>query len=300
MPEEGIKYAKKSDLLSYEEMLTLVGAMVELGINKVRITGGEPFLRKDMDRFLIQLAEINELTKISITTNGTLTTPYIPLLKKLGILTVNLSLDALDKERFYQITRRDDFDKVWDCYQQLLEEGFTIKVNMVVMSGINDKDVLSMLELARHPQVTVRFIEEMPFNGDGRQPDLCWSFQKIEQHIKDRYSTIEKLPFIPSSTTYDYRIPGFEGSIGIIAAFSRTFCGTCNRIRITPKGVLKTCLYDHGVFDLKNLLRTGATKEELQSAILEACSYRAKDGFEAEKNSLNTGMAWDSMATIGG
>lgn len=300
MPEQGIQFAHRRDLLTYEEMLFLVESMAELGITKVRITGGEPFLRKDMDQFLEALSKIEGIQQISITTNGTLTTRYIPLLKKIGVGNINLSLDTLDRDRFFQITRRDEFDTVWECFQKLLSEGFKVKVNMVVMNDINDQDIISMLELARHPNVSVRYIEEMPFNGDGRLPELVWSYQKIESHIRQVYPEFNRMPFVSGSTTYDYQIPDFKGQIGIIAAYSRTFCGSCNRIRITPKGILKTCLYDKGVFDLKDLLRKCATKEAIKMAIQEACSHRAKDGFEAERSSLQSGIPLDSMTTIGG
>lgn len=300
MPEEGTKYMKREELISYEEMLRLMAILAKHGVNKVRITGGEPFLRKDLDGFLLQLSEIPGVEKISITTNGTLTTPYIPTMKKAGITSVNLSLDTLDKARFFSITRRDEYDKVMECFYALLEAGIGIKVNMVVMDGINDVDILPMLELAKNNDVTIRYIEEMPFNGDGRVPELTWDYKRIEAHIRAHYPELERLPYQPSSTTYDYRIPGFRGGMGIIAAYSRTFCGTCNRIRITPQGMLKTCLYDNGVFDLKSLMRNGATDEALEVAILDACRHRAKDGFEAEKQMLEQVTRPASMSTIGG
>ena len=300
MPEEGIDYVKRNELLTYEEMLRLMRILALRGVNKVRITGGEPFLRKDLDQFLLQLAEIPGIDKINITTNGTLTTPYIPSLKQAGINTINLSLDTLDKERFFKVTRRDTFDTVMECFYALIDAGFHVKINMVVMDEINTDDILPMLELAKKHDCSIRFIEEMPFNGDGRLPGKVWNYKQIEDHIGKVYPDMIRLPYVASSTTYDYEIPGFPGKIGIIAAYSRTFCGTCNRIRITPQGTLKTCLYDHGVFDLKALMRSGATDEAIEMAILQAIGHRAKDGYEAEEQAALNTLKHASMSTIGG
>lgn len=300
MPEEGIDFVSKEDLLSFEEMLRLMTVLAKNGVNKVRITGGEPFVRKDLDQFLIDLSKIKGIDKIRITTNGTVTSKYIAALKQAGIHTINLSLDTLDRQRFFEITRRDVYDKVINCLHELLDEGFQVKINMVVMAGVNDQDIIPMLNLARDQPLSVRFIEEMPFNGDGRLPDKTWNFQQIENHVKAFYPNISRQPMIAGSTTCDYSIPGFKGNMGIIAAYSRTFCGTCNRLRITPQGMLKTCLYDNGVFDLRSIIRNGASDDELSTAIISACNHRAKDGFEAERANLDNGKFLASMSTIGG
>ena len=301
MPEEGIKYVPKQELLTYEEMLRLMHLLVGLGIDKLRITGGEPFVRRDMMDFLRELCRMNGLKKVNITTNGTLTAPLIPELKQLGIHSVNLSLDTLDKERFFQITRRDEFDKVMATFYALLEHEIPTKINAVVMDGKNTEDILPMVELTKKHPVNVRFIEEMPFNGEGsNHSTLAWNYRKILSHIQSGYPGIEKIPDPPHSTSYNYRIPGHQGTVGIIAAYSRTFCGTCNRIRITPKGMLKTCLYDDGVFNIRNLLRAGATDEQVRETFLEALGNRAKDGWEAEKNRKFGLPIQESMSTIGG
>lgn len=301
MPEEGIKYMPKQDLLSYEEMLRLMQILVPLGIEKVRITGGEPFLRKDMMTFLKALSKIDGLQKINITTNGTLTAKLIPELKALGIETINLSIDSLDKDRFYKITRRNVFDQVIETYEALLDHGLNTKLNAVVMEGQNIEDIIPMVELGRKHPVSVRFIEEMPFNGEGNHyPVLVWNHQKIKAHLLATYPDLEKLPDPPNSTAQHYRVPGFKGDVGIIAAYSRTFCGSCNRIRITPQGMLKTCLYDGGVFNIRDLMRAGASDQQIIDTFKVALGNRAKDGWEAEKNrGLNLPVK-ESMATIGG
>lgn len=301
MPEEGIKYVPKNDLLTYEEMLRLMQILANLGIEKVRITGGEPFVRRDMMDFLRALRQIEGIKKINITTNGTLTAPLIPELKQLGINSINLSLDSLHRERFFQITRRDEFDNVMQTFYKLLEYEIPTKINVVVMDGKNIEDILPMVELTRQYPVSVRFIEEMPFNGEGSHyPVLAWNHKTILDYIKSHFPAIEKIPDPPHSTSYNYQIPGHQGTVGIIAAYTRTFCGTCNRIRITPQGGLKTCLYDDGVFNVRDLVRAGATDTEVETAFLEAIGNRAKDGWEAEQNRQFGLPVSESMSTIGG
>lgn len=302
MPEEGIDYLPRKELLTYEEMERVVRMMVKMGIDKVRITGGEPFLRKGMMDFLERLLQIDGLKKLNITTNGTLTAGLVPKMKAIGINSVNLSLDSLDPQRFFDITRRNSFDTVMKTFHELLENNIPTKINCVVMNGRNIDDIIPMVQLAKDHEVAVRFIEEMPFNGsgdDGRPAP--WAFPQILEHIKTAHPGIHKLKDEPSSTSFNYQIPGFKGTFGIIAAYSRLFCGTCNRIRLTPQGMLKTCLYDDGVFNLKNLIRAEANDDHLQTALLDALGNRAKDGFEAEERRNKFGLpVSESMATIGG
>lgn len=297
MPEEGIDYVKRSELLSYEEMIRLVKALVDLGIEKLRITGGEPFLRKDMMQFLTLVSTLG-LKQINITTNGTLTYPYIAKLKDLGIHSVNLSLDTLDENRFFQITRRDSFKKVMKSFYALVDSGIRTKINMVVMDGKNTDDIIAMAELAREYPVDVRFIEEMPFNGTGRSTGLEWNHLRILDRLKSNFPEINKQSMLPGATAITYQVPDFQGNLGIIAAYSRTFCGSCNRLRITPQGMLRTCLYDEGVFNIRDLMRAGASDEQVKDAVVQAVGRRAKDGFEAERLRFN--LASESMSTIGG
>ncbi len=299
MPEEGIKYMPKKALLSFEEIERLVIILAQLGISKIRLTGGEPFVRTDLMQLIRRIRTIEGIKDIHLTTNGVLTAQHIPELKKLGIASVNLSLDTLDKNRFKQITRRDEFDKTWDTFLKLVESEIPVKINAVVMDGKNTGDILSLVELTKNFPVSVRFIEEMPFNGEGSHyPVLNWSYKKILEHIKQGYPDLQKIQDGPNSTASHFKVPGFQGDIGIIAAFSRTFCGTCNRIRVTAQGTLKTCLYDQGVLDIKVLMRSGASDEEITTALLTAFQSRPKDGFEAERS---RGVeVTESMSTIGG
>jgi len=301
MPEEGIEFVRRQDLLSYEEMERIVRVFAGLGINKLRLTGGEPFVRKGLMDFLWKLSAIDGLDDLHLTTNGTLTAKLVPDLKALGISSVNLSIDSLDADRFKAITRRDSYDQVMETFHQLLEHGVHTKLNTVVMHGRNIEDIISIIELTKDRAISVRFLEEMPFNGTGKKTvTQVWTQVDILNHIKETYPGLIKLQDPPHSTSQNYQVPGYKGSVGIIASYSRLFCGTCNRIRITPTGTLKTCLYDNGVFNIKNMLRAGANDEDIQNTLIEALGNRAKDGFEAEgRRPLNNDIS-ESMATIGG
>ena len=302
MPEEGIEFLSRKEVLSYEEMIRMMNLMTDMGIDKVRITGGEPFIRKDLMKFIRAISKNPKLKQINITTNGTLTAPHVEELKELGIHSVNLSMDTIDPKRFYEITRRDVFPEVWDTFEKLLHFGINTKINTVVMQGKNEEDIQALVELTKDKPVSVRFIEEMPFNGTGSHyPILHWTHPRILAKIKEQYPDIYKIPDGPSSTSYNYQIHGHKGTVGIIAAFTRTFCGTCNRLRVTPNGLLKTCLYDSGVFNIKSLMRENADDEQVKIAIADAIGNRAKDGFEAENKRLSFNLPiHESMTVIGG
>ena len=298
MPEEGIKYLPKNQVLTYEEMERVVQILARLGVQKVRITGGEPFVRAGLMDFLHRLSAIDGLNDLSLTTNGVLTAPHVADLASMGIKSVNLSLDTLDRDRFRHITRRDELPAVLKTLDALLDAGIQTKINAVVMDGQNIQDLVPLTDLTRTLPVDVRFIEEMPFNGEGSHyPVLYWTHQRIVDEIRAHFPDLQKLPDPPFSTSANYQIPGHRGTIGIIAAFSRTFCGTCNRIRLTAQGTLKTCLYDNGVLDIRALLRQGASDEDLTTAFLQAFAHRPLNGFEAEQT---RGVVTESMATIGG
>lgn len=297
MPEHGIDWLDRKELMTWEEMLQVCRVLVKMGIDKIRITGGEPFARKNFMEFLTELAAIEGLKELTLTTNGVLTKQYVPQLKALGIKSVNLSLDTLDANRFFAITRRDELPKVLETMHELLQHDIAVKINAVVMEGKNTEDIIPLAELTKELPVAVRYIEEMPFNGNGSYQGLSWDHLRILETLKAKYPGIEKLQDPMHSTSYNYRVPGHKGSVGIIAAYTRSFCGTCNRVRITPQGMLKTCLYDNGVLNIKDLVRDGLNEEQIQQAVLQAIEHRAKDGWEAEKSRQEN---HESMAAIGG
>ena len=298
MPAEGIAYLPEKKLLSWEEMLRIVHVLNQLGIRKVRITGGEPFVRPGLMDFLQELAKIENL-EICLTTNGVLLENHLDSLLNLGIKNVNLSLDSLDSVRFFKITRRNDFDQVYRNLMCMIEANFIVKLNAVVMHGMNETDILPLVNFTEKHPVSVRFIEEMPFNGSGLvEEKLFWDYRRILSHIKSEFPHIEEVPMAYGETSKNYHVPGFMGDVGIIAAFSRTFCGSCNRIRVTSLGQVKTCLYDDGVFDLKEYLRLGVSDEDLKNTMIKIFGERPKDGFEAENN--RKGVINESMTSIGG
>lgn len=301
MPEEGISYLPKKELLSFEEIQRLITLVASMGISKIRLTGGEPFVRTDLMKLIRCIVEIPGMQDLHITTNGTLTAPFIPELKKLGIASVNLSLDTLDRERFRRITRRDEFNNTLKTLDLLLHHEIPLKINAVVMENKNIEDIIPLIELTKNSNVDVRFIEEMPFNGEGNHyQKLQWTYRKIVDYIQQNYPALQKIADPANSTSYNYSIPGYRGTIGVIAAFSRTFCGTCNRIRVTAQGELKTCLYDNGVLNIRTLMREGSSDEAIRQKLLNAFNHRAKNGFEAEKERKDHLPVHESMSTIGG
>ncbi len=301
MPEEGMHFLPKNQLLSYEEMLRITDIYSGMGVNKIRITGGEPFVRKDLIHFLEKLSKNPLLNKISITTNGILTKAFLPQLKALGIHQINLSLDSIDEQNFKKITRRDVFTTVMDTFYQLLADGFQVKINAVIMEGINDHEILDLANLARMHPVSVRFIEEMPFNGSGKSKKLnTWNHQKIHKQLESHFINFRKITAPENSTSANYTFDGASGNVGIIAAHSRTFCGTCDRIRITSTGEMRNCLYGHNVLNLKKLMREGCNDSEIKTQIIDVIQQRAKDGFEAEKLRGQLNPIEESMSVIGG
>lgn len=301
MPASGIHFLPKEQLLSYEEMLRLTDIFAAMGVDKIRITGGEPFVRKDLIDLLQKISKNKNVRKLSITTNGILTRPFLPRLKALGIDQINLSLDSVNEANFNKITRRTEFSNVMDTFHQMLADGFKIKINAVIMEGVNDHEILDLAKMAIQYPVSVRFIEEMPFNGSEKGSKvIMWDHIKILQELQTEFPDLYKIQNATNSTSENYTFKGAKGDVGIIAAFSRTFCGSCDRIRITSTGEMRTCLYGHNVLDLKNLLREGHSDASITSKISNLVLKRAKDGFQAEKLRHQNNPIGESMSVIGG
>ena len=300
MPAEGIKYVERSELLSYEEILVITDIMVASGIKKIRITGGEPFVRKDLMSLLEAIVERHPSIELHITTNGTMIGPYISRLEELGISGINFSLDTLQKEKFFAITRRDEFEIVYENLKRLILSKIRVKVNCVVMSQQNLDSVVEMIELSKEHDLDVRFIEEMPFNGVADVEKVYWTAEQLEGFIASEYPEIQMIKAGANSSARMFKIPGYKGRVGIIDAFSRTFCGTCNRIRLNAKGEIITCLYGKGEKSIRDLLRAGKSREFIRSAIEEVVHSKYKNGFEAEVKSRANSNLFESMSTIGG
>lgn len=297
MPESGINFLPRKDLLTYEEMERLSNILTSQGVTKIRITGGEPFVRRDLIHFLTRLRQNPKLKELHMTTNGVLTKQYLDELKAININSLNLSLDTLDKSRFFEITRRDEFDNVMSTFNTILGHNIPLKVNMVAMKGKNEEDIVEMAALSQKHPISVRFIEEMPFNGSNEDHGLI-SHKEILDKLTTKFGPLDKIGDPENSTAFHYKIPGSKGNLGIIAAYTRSFCGTCNRIRITPEGIMKNCLYDGGGLNLRTLLRDGSADEEIVKSLQLAILNKHKDGHAAEAN--RDKINFESMSSIGG
>lgn len=299
MPAEGINFAKNDKLLTIEELKTLSTILVGQGIDKIRITGGEPFVRKDLMELLSHLYKLDGLKDISVTTNATLIGPYIDELKSLGIKNINVSLDAINKATFERITRRDQYDTVHNNLIRLISEGFNVRINFIALDGQNTQDILPILELAKHYPVSVRFLEEMPFNGGSKTfQKIAWDYKRILDHIKSEHPDYYKLESPKTSTSINYKIPGHLGTFGVIPSFSRTFCGTCNRLRVSATGDVITCLYGKPSANLRDIMRGADSENKVKEEVLKAVGSRAKTGFEAQEKYAN--VFSNSMTSIGG
>jgi cyclic pyranopterin phosphate synthase len=299
MPEEGISLIPHEEILTYEEILRIVRVFAAEGISKVRLTGGEPLARKGIVDFISRLSHIEEIKDLSLTTNGILLKEFAQELKQAGLKRINVSLDSLRKERFFQITRRDEFERVWNGIEEALKVGLSpIKINMVAIQGLNDDEIESFARLTLRLPLTVRYIEYMP-SGNGqewRKSDLL----TIPQ-IKSRLENVGKLVPIPSDRwdgpAKRFRIEGAIGEIGLIGAVSTHFCDDCNRLRLTADGKIRTCLFSDEEIDVKELLRKGGSDQDLKERLLVA--LRAKP----ERHHIDTHQfkkCQRNMSAIGG
>ena len=300
MPAQGIDIVPRQELLTFKEMYRLIRVLTELGVHKVRLTGGEPFVRKDFVGFLEMLSHNDLLEAINITTNGALISQHIDRIEKLEkVKDINLSIDSLSREKFAKITRRDAFSEVYKTLELLEKSSLNLKLNIVVQSGVNTDEIVDFVRFTKDKNVAVRFIEEMPFNGKGqREMEESWTFKKILNEIKTEFD-VKELVSEKSSTSRNYAIDNHIGTVGIIPAFTRTICNNCNRIRITSTGTFKNCLFDDGVFNLRDFMRKGASNEDLKALFLSLVKEKPENGFIAEANRKN-GAASESMSTIGG
>lgn len=265
MPPEGVKWLDHDNILSYEEIVRIIRAFASLGIDKVRITGGEPLVRKGLPAFLQEVARIPGIREVGLTTNGSLLEEYAPLLKQAGIGRINVSLDTLQRERFIQLTGQDRLAQVLAGIKQAQQVGLApVKINMVVMKGFNSDEIVDMAQLAVNNPYQVRFIEYMPF-----RPEKDYLFTAEEMQEKLAASGFTNLIPQPGGNcpAKIYHIPGSQGSIGFITPVSQHFCSSCNRIRLTPDGYLKPCLLSADEYSLRQLLRSGISDDELLEQI---------------------------------
>ena len=300
MPAHGIDIVPRKELLTFKEMYRLIRVLTELGVNKVRLTGGEPFVRKDFVGFLEMLSYNDLLDTINITTNGALISRHINKIENLKkVNNINLSIDSLQQNKFAKITRRDVFPEVYKTFELLEKSSLNLKLNVVVQSGFNTDEIVDFVRLTKDKNVAVRFIEEMPFNGKGqRKMEKNWTLNKILEEVKTVFH-VDEIQSEKSSTSRNYKVKNHLGTFGIIPAFTRTICNDCNRIRITSTGTFKNCLFDDGVFNLRDFIRNGASNEDLKELFLSLVKDKPENGFIAEAN-RKKGTVSESMSTIGG
>lgn len=273
MPEEGMVWLNKSELLAYEEIERLVRVFAQLGITKIRLTGGEPLMRKDVHLLVAKLSAISQIHDLALTTNGYFLAEQATLLYKAGLRRVNISLDSLDAARFERMTRRNHYERVWKGIEAVEVLGIRpIKLNAVLIRGVNDDEVVHFARLARTRPFIVRFIEFMPIGmDDGWSPEKVVPTHEIIERI-ERGIGIKLIPveYHGDQPADRYQFEDGVGEIGLISSVSEPFCEHCNRIRITSDGKLRTCLFSLQETDLRALLRSGATDEDITRLILDA------------------------------
>ena len=274
MPEEGIFFQSHDEILTYEEILRIVELSVKKGIRKVRVTGGEPFVRKGVVGFIKKLYEIDQIEEVSITTNGILLSEYAEGIKKNGIGRINISLDSLKPERFHDITGRDAFDQVWEGIEKAEQLGFSpIKINVVAMRGVNDDEIIDFARLTVSRPLHVRFIEIMPIGEHNRwSSEKFLSIEEIHNKIKHLGQLLPIAAGPMDGPASRFRLEHGKGEIGFIGAFSHQFCDHCNRLRLTANGHLRSCLFSDEEIDIKTPLREGKDNayilDLMQKAIL--------------------------------
>lgn len=301
MPEEGIEICNKSEIMTFEEIIGISKIFVSKGVNKIRLTGGEPFYRRDVDLILEELAKLP--VDLRITTNGVNLHKHIAVLKENNIKKINVSLDSLNPDKFKTITRFSVFDKVVDNINLLLKEGFEVKVNTVVMNGINDDEIIDFIAWTQHKPLHVRFIEFMPFNGNKWEWKKIVPYKKLMEAVENKFSLehIVRINDRPNDTSLNYKIKNFEGTFAFINSVTQPFCGTCNRIRLTADGKLKNCLFSSTESDLLIAYRNGEDILPLiERSIGAKKEIRAGMATTAELKNTKRNQKNRSMVSIGG
>tara|TARA_B100001741_G_scaffold42276_2_gene30410 strand:- start:1548 stop:2444 length:897 start_codon:yes stop_codon:yes gene_type:complete len=298
MPEEGAPFLDQAQLLSTNEIKIILRAMSDLGVKKVRFTGGEPLLRKDIIDLIKYSSQRSIFESVHITTNGLLLSNYIDELEQAGLNGINISLDTLDAEKFKKITRRDEFQKVIKGLNAaILSDIKHIKVNVVAMRDFNQNEILDFVELTKTNDITVRFIELMPFDSHQIwKTGKYYGADKILSHLREN---IKRLRPISGSNTehHIFQIDGYKGRVAVIPSFTRTLCKKCNRIRITADGKLLNCLYSKKETNIRDVIRQGLSNELIKDMIRQAMSEKMIDGWSAQRQGNDSR---GSMTQIGG
>lgn len=298
MPEEDHAFLPSAQLMQAAEIEQLAKHFVRLGVTKIRLTGGEPLVRKDVAPIIEALSQLP--VSLTLTTNAVRVHEFLPQLKAAGIRSLNVSLDTLSPERFLLMTRRNHFERVWQNIRLLLQEGFQVKVNVVVMKGLNDGEIKDFIHWTRHMPVQVRFIEFMPFEGNRWTSNRVITWQEILQEAGQHFD-FSPLAGEPNDTAKKYKVPGHAGTFAVISTMSAPFCSTCNRLRLTADGKLKNCLFSQEETDLLTALRQGQAIEPLIHTSLNRKHKERGGQFVADMDQLQaTSIQNRSMVAIGG
>jgi cyclic pyranopterin phosphate synthase len=297
MPAEGIQLRAKSHFMTADEIISIAHTFVELGVDKIRITGGEPLVRKDVDVILRGICKTG--VDVGITTNAILLDKYIDLLKELGIRKLNISLDSLVEDTFNLLSRRADFQKIIKNIKLAIAEGFEVKINVVLIKGVNDTEVQDFVNWSFREKIDIRFIEFMPFDGN------TWDWSKVvpQQEVLSRLtSTFEaddliKLQDESNVISRNYKLKGAKGTFGFISTITNPFCDTCNRIRLTADGKIKNCLFAADELDLLKAHREGGN---IESLISESIASKHKQHAGIDFKDEETMHDHRSMIAIGG
>lgn len=301
MPEEGIPLREKSEFMTTEETLFIAKTFVNMGVKKIRLTGGEPLIKKNIAQILHELSKLP--VELAITTNGILVDQYLEDFKKAGMRSVNVSLDSLNEQSFEKISRRNYFSRIINNIDLLIQNGFNTKVNVVVMRGVNDHEIFDFVNWTKDKNVQVRFIEFMPFDGNKWNWDKKVSYKEMIESLQLYFGEdqIEALPSKQNDTCKNFKLKNARGNFGIIASVTNPFCDTCNRIRLTADGKIKNCLFSQTETDL---LAAHRRNEALESLILESIfnKKKARGGVETFEDpiALKLLAANRTMTTIGG
>ncbi len=298
MPEEDYEFTKQSHLMQADEIESLAKTFVQLGVNKIRLTGGEPLVRKDAAEIIRRLGKLP--VKLTLTTNGTRLHEFVDVLEEAGVRSLNISLDTLQAETFKHITRRDQFQTVLNNIQLLINRNFHVKVNVVVMKGLNDGEINDFIAWTKDTAVHVRFIEFMPFSGNKWTSNKVFTLQQILQVVEQQYSFLP-LKNEEHDTAKGYIVPGHAGTFAVISTMSAPFCSTCNRMRLTADGKMKNCLFAEQEMDLLTALRNS---EDVTQLIRQNIASKAKElggQFTADFEHINAETIHNrSMIGIGG
>ncbi|KAM8709896.1 hypothetical protein ACLKA7_016662 [Drosophila subpalustris] len=276
MPAEGVPLQPKSQLLTTEEVLRLARIFVEQGVRKIRLTGGEPTVRRDIVEVVGQLKALPQLEHVGITTNGLVLTRLLLPLQRAGLDSLNISLDTLRKDRFEKITRRKGWERVIAGIDLAIQLGYRPKVNCVLMRNFNEDEICDFVEFTRERPVDVRFIEYMPFSGNKWHTERLISYSETKQIIRERWPEFQALPNGPNDTSKAYAVPGFAGQLGFITSMTEHFCGTCNRLRLTADGNIKVCLFGNKEFSLRDAMRSEDCTEQQLVELIGSAVQRKK------------------------